>query len=165
MADPLSATASVIALAQISGIIISLCHYYRHGFEGALKEITQLLRETQSSVTERLLQLLDEGDAGGEAHLGALSDVVARGGLAEVQTERERLEHRLQVPVSKGQKLSAKAPWPLRESEGMQALESIRCFKDVFEPSLLADATGAVVEIRRDVKILKEDFSSFSDGW
>ncbi|RDA83893.1 hypothetical protein CP532_3366 [Ophiocordyceps camponoti-leonardi (nom. inval.)] len=160
MADPLSMTASLIAVAQISGTIVSLCYYYAHGFQGANKEITKILRESQSlrSVVEQLIQLLDRHDAESDVHFRALRDALANSGLSEFQSSLKDLEDRLQLPVSKWQRLGAKLLWPLRERDVKQALESIHRIKSVFEFGLLTDATGCVVEIRRDMKDLLGKF-------
>ncbi|RFU23992.1 hypothetical protein B7463_g12349, partial [Scytalidium lignicola] len=65
MADPLSLVASLIAVAQVSGSIISLCYYYRRGVQGAQKDIAQILR----NVIEQLIPLLDRDDVGSEVML------------------------------------------------------------------------------------------------
>ncbi|RCI10929.1 hypothetical protein L249_5166 [Ophiocordyceps polyrhachis-furcata BCC 54312] len=160
MADPLSMAASLIAVAQISGSIVSLCYYYIHGFQGANKEITKLLGESQSlrSVVEQLIQLVDKHDAESDVHLRALRETLAHSGLSEFQSSLKDLEGRLQFPVSKWQRLGAKLLWPLRERDVIQALESIHRMKSVFEFGLLTDATGCVVEMRRDIKDLISRF-------
>lgn len=58
--DPLSITASLIAILQISGTIISSCCYYRASVKHALSDLEKLIDETIAlrTVLEQLLALL-----------------------------------------------------------------------------------------------------------
>ena len=58
MADPLSFIASLIAVAQISGEIVSLCYNYRTVLKGANKNTKQLADEVKSprDVLENLIR-------------------------------------------------------------------------------------------------------------
>ena len=88
MADPLSITASLIAVAQISGSIISLCYDYRRGIQDAHKDVVRILREVQflRNVIEQLLQLLDKDDDGTEVRLSSLKNMnVNDGPFAQCQ--------------------------------------------------------------------------------
>src|SRR5271170_8077387 len=105
MADPLSITASLIAVAQISGSIISLCYDYRRGIKDAQKDVARILQETQSlrNVIEQLLQLLDNNDDG-TACLSSLKNMnVNDGPFTQCQNELKSLEDRMRGPVNKWQ--------------------------------------------------------------
>ncbi|PHH75040.1 hypothetical protein CDD80_2657 [Ophiocordyceps camponoti-rufipedis] len=156
MADPLSMTVSLIKLAEVSGKIVCDCYKYQQGVKGALQEITQLLRETQSlrSVIDNLLLLL-KSDV--QAHLGTLRDIIANEGLSRFQCELVELEGRLQMPDKKWRKMGVNLLWPLKEPEVRKAVESINRMKGILDSSLIIDTTGSVLEIRRDVGHLRDD--------
>jgi ankyrin repeat domain-containing protein 50 len=155
MADPLSLTASLIAIAQISGSIISLCYDYRRGFKGAQKEVVQIFRETQSlrNVIEQLIQLLDKDDkddVGGKVHLPSLRNMsLSDGAFSEFQNDLKKLEDRLRNPVTKWQRLGDQLLWPLRERDVKEALGSIHRIKGIVEFGLIADTSRYPEEHKR----------------
>lgn len=59
--EPLSVTASIIAVIQISGAVISICYEYRSAVKGALKAATRITKEVKGlqDVLERLLRLAE----------------------------------------------------------------------------------------------------------
>lgn len=59
--DGLSALASLIAVAQISGSIVSLCYEYRNGLQTSSKDMKRLVTEVKSlrDVLETLISLVD----------------------------------------------------------------------------------------------------------
>src|ERR1700734_2800972 len=116
MAEPLGIAASLIAVAQISGSIISLCYDYRRGIQGAHKEVARIIQEVQSlrNVIEQLLQLLDKDDAGNEMCLPSLKNMNINGvPFAQCQNDLKGLEDRLRTPVNKWQRLGDQLLWPL----------------------------------------------------
>ena len=164
MADPLSLVASLIALAQISGSIISLCYDYRRGVQRAQKDVAQILRETQSlrNVIEQLIRLLDKDDAGSEVYLPSLRNISLNDGpFSEFQNDLKKLEDRLRSPVTKWQRLGNQLLWPLRERDVKQALESIHRMKGIVEFGLIADATTSIVEIQKNTRDLKDRILDF----
>ena len=46
--DPLSVTASIIAVIQISGTVISICYDYRNAVKDAAKEVARIIDEVKS---------------------------------------------------------------------------------------------------------------------
>ncbi|KAF2218172.1 hypothetical protein BDZ85DRAFT_208628, partial [Elsinoe ampelina] len=61
MADPLSITASLIAVVQISGTIISFCYEYSQGIKDAPRDVKRILQEVRSTrdTSERVLSMID----------------------------------------------------------------------------------------------------------
>lgn len=163
MADPLSLVASLIALVQISGSIISLCCDYRRGIQGAQKDVAQILRETQSlrNVIEQLIQLLDKH--GSEIYQLSLRKMSLNddGPFSEFQHDLETLEVRLHRPVTTWRRLGDQLLWPLRKSDVKQALESIHRIKGIVEFGLIADATTSIVEIQQNTRDLKDRIVDF----
>ncbi|KAI4866091.1 ankyrin repeat-containing domain protein [Hypoxylon rubiginosum] len=161
MADPLSMAASLIAVVQISGGIISLCYDYRRGVQGAKKDVATLQREVQSlrDVIEQILKLLDTED---EYTLPLLRKMSASNNSFDEYEEQFRsLEDRLRSPVSKWRKLGHQLLWPLRERELTKDLEAIHRMKGILEFGLVADTAFSIMEIRKDTRDLKERIRNF----
>jgi hypothetical protein len=165
MTDPLSITASLIAVAQISGSIISLCYDYRRGIKSARKDVSKILQEVQSlrNVIEQLLQLLDKDDARGEVYLPSLKNmnVDDDGPFAQYQNDLRRLEDQLRSPVNKWQRLGDQLLWPLKERDVAKTLESIHRLKGIIEFGLAADSTTLILEIQKNTRDLKDRILDF----
>ncbi|KAI1084890.1 ankyrin repeat-containing domain protein [Whalleya microplaca] len=161
MADPLSMAASLIAIVQISGGIISLCYDYRRSVQGAKKDVATLQRELQSlrDVIEQLLKLLD---ADNEFYLPLLRKINASNdSFKEYEEDFRRLEDRLRSPISKWRQLGHQLLWPLRERELSKDLESIHRMKGIIEFSLVADTALSILEIRKHTRDLRERILDF----
>ncbi|XXG99472.1 hypothetical protein Hte_005811 [Hypoxylon texense] len=161
MADPLSMAASLIAVVQISGGIISLCYDYRRGVQGAKKDIATLQREVQSlrDVIEQIIRTLDTED---EYTLPLLRKMNANNdSFSEYEEQFRSLEDRLRSPVSKWRKLGHQLLWPLRERELIKDLEAIHRMKGILEFGLVTDTAFSIMEIRKDTRALKERISNF----
>jgi ankyrin repeat protein len=164
MAEPLGIAASLIAVAQISGSIISLCYDYRRGIQGAHKDVARIIQEVQSlrNVIEQLLQLLDKDDAGNEMCLPSLKNMNINGvPFAQCQNDLKGLEDRLRTPVNKWQRLGDQLLWPLRERDVAKTLEGIHRMKGIIEFGLTADATASILEIQKNTRDLKERILDF----
>jgi urease gamma subunit len=73
MVNPLSITASIIAVIQVTSKVVSLCYDYRSGLKNSSKEVKQLTDEIISlrDVLESILKLVDE-DGVEHTHLSTL---------------------------------------------------------------------------------------------
>jgi hypothetical protein len=62
--DPLSITASAIAIVQLSGAIINTCYTYRNRLKSASKDAGRIINELNGlrTVIEDLFQLLEDED-------------------------------------------------------------------------------------------------------
>ncbi|KAI1775498.1 ankyrin repeat-containing domain protein [Hypoxylon cercidicola] len=161
MADPLSIAASLVAVVQISGGIISLCYDYRQCVQGAKKDIATLQREVQSlrNVIEQILKLLDTED---EDYLPLLRKMNAsNNSFHEYEEDFRRLEDRLRSPVSKWRQLGQQLLWPLRERELTKDIETIHRMKGILEFGLVTDTAFSIMEIRKDTRDLKDRIHNF----
>lgn len=62
MAEPMSLVASLIAVVQISGSVISCCYEYRKGVKNAPKDVLRMINEIAGlrNLVERLVTLIDD---------------------------------------------------------------------------------------------------------
>ena len=143
MSDPLSIIASLIAVVQISGTIISVCYDYRRGVKKAPQDVARITNEITSlrDVLESLIRIIDEDDAKNGIRLATIQKLnVPEGPLPSTKKELEDLEAKLRP--EKGWRAIGKAlVWPLRKGEVDGSLEIIRRMKETLNLALLADHT------------------------
>ena len=141
--DPLSLTAGIIAVIQVSATVVSLCYDYRNGVKNAVQEATRITEEVKSlqDVLERLLKLAELETARGSSRLQALQHLIQPGGvLPRCHEDLEVLRNRL---GSEGRKksLMTTLKWPLNEKELKQTLENIAKTRGTISLALIADQT------------------------
>ncbi len=75
--DPISIIASIIAVIQLSGKVISLCYDYRTGVKSAPKDATRITDEITSlcHVLEQLLKIAEAEEATHTSRLPALQSL------------------------------------------------------------------------------------------
>ena len=141
--DPLSLTAGIIALVQISGAVISVCYEYRTGAQSATKEAIRIIEELKSlqDVLERLLRLAEVELARGSSRLQTLQPLLEPGGtLRRCQDELTALQLRL-APETGVKMLMRKLKWPLTEKEVKKAIESVARTRETISLALITDQT------------------------
>ena len=134
MADPLSTIASLIAVAQLSGSIISLCYDYRQGLKDPSGSMTRLSEEVRSlrDVFENVISLVD----GNPSKLSAIEPLARPTG--PVQTclgELKKLEKQLQ-PAKGWKALRRTLKWPLKEPELLKSLQNLERVKTTISLAL-----------------------------
>ncbi|KAI1399828.1 ankyrin repeat-containing domain protein [Hypoxylon fuscum] len=162
MADPLSIAASLIAVVQISGGIISLCYDYRRSVQDAKKEVATLQREVQSlrDVIEQLLKLLETDD--NHYYLPLLKKLIASNdSFQEYEDQFKKLEDRLRSPISKWRQLGNQLMWPLKERDLMKDLGTIHRMKSILEIGLATDTAFSIMEIRNNTRDLRDRIVDF----
>lgn len=137
MAEPLSTIASLIAVAQISGSIISTCYEYRRGLKGVANDVMRLADEVKSlrHVLESLIKLVDDHPS--QFHsvelLGRQNGTLSRC-LKELQTLQDKLQ------PSKGWKAVGRAlKWPLSEPELLKVLSRLDRMKTTITLAISTD--------------------------
>lgn len=133
MAEPLSLIASLIAVAQISGDIVSLCYNYRKCLKDASKQIIMLTDEVKSlrDVLENLINIVDQ-EAPESPQLAMISRLAVKDGpLTETLRELEALQSKLE-PVSSRRAFMKMLKWPLEEQEVTKVLARINRWKTTF---------------------------------
>lgn len=160
MADPLSITASLIAVGQVVGGIIVSCYSYQERTRNARRDASRILIETRAlrHVTESLLTYVIADESRGDAVSSSLARII--GGdeslFMNCQKALVSLEQRLQTPVNKWKSLGDQLLWPLRESEIAKEIENIHRMRNVIESGLAIDTAASIRSIQRDTRELKE---------
>lgn len=167
MADPLSITASLIAVGQVVGSIIVSCYNYQERTRNAGKSASRILLETRAlrHVTESLLANVIADESRGDAVPSSLAKMIeGEGSLFKIcQKDLVSLEERLQTPVNKWKRLGDQLLWPLRESEIAKEVENIHRMRSIIESGLAVDTAASIREIQKNTRQLMErtlDFGS-----
>jgi hypothetical protein len=136
--DPLSATASAIAVLQISGTIISACYNYRSLVKSARTDASRITSELNGlrTVIESLLSLLEDDAPDESSVLRSISQI--NGPLENCLKDLESVVSKL-VLKDGWRATRATLVWPLREAEVRRVLESIDSTKSTIQLALLAD--------------------------
>jgi hypothetical protein len=139
--DPLSITASAIAVIQLSGAIINACYTYRSRLRSAAKDTSRIINELNAlrTVIEALCQLLNDENETSPIHESTLSRLSQPDGiLATCLASLEQLSKRLE-PKEGWRATKATILWPLKESDMKRALQDIDITKDTVQLALAAD--------------------------
>ena len=137
MAEPLSTIASLIAVAQISGTIISICYDYRHGLKNVSSSVTRLSDEVRSlrDVLENLIELVD--DHPGQFYSVELLDH-QNGPLSKCSEELQELQNKLQ-PQGGWKAVGRALKWPLSEPELLKVLSHLDRMKTTITVAIATD--------------------------
>ena len=149
MADPLGTTASIIAVLQISGSIISLCLDYRKSVAEAPKDMSDLHTAVTSlrSVLEDMYQFVDQSVAEGYAFPSIQKNCLEENGpIRSLQRELALVETRLQPLPTDGARQKMKAlfanlKWHLDKKEVGNLMSSWEGYKSTLQLALGTDQT------------------------
>lgn len=118
--DPLSISASIVALVQLTGTVIE----YLHGVKGASEDRQNILSEL-SSVSGMLFILQDHADQQEDSWSLTLKSLNGtEGPLAQLRTSLELLLSKL-VPVKGLKKVGKAFAWPFQKEEIKEILNAI----------------------------------------
>lgn len=143
MADPLSTLASLIAIVQLSGKIVSVCYEYRSTAKKASKQQKQLTDEVKNlrDALEGLIGLADKEDSSGAACLPMLDALNRENGtFEELKRELQSLEEKL-LPASGWRAVGNALKWPLAEPEVTKSLARLNRLKTAILLALTTDQT------------------------
>lgn len=141
--DPLSLTASLIAVVEISCKIISLCYEYRNAVKDAPLDITRAQSEVANVrvIVEHLLDLIDV-NAGDSSGLLPSLLATARPGMALMQCLDELRLLNARLKPKKGWRARRDIIiWPLKKAELNRSLDVISRGKGVLQLALATDNT------------------------
>lgn len=148
--DPLSVSASLIAVIQITGSIISFCYDYRQSAKHASKEIVQISDELNSlrDILDSLLRLAEkaevEGGLNGVSQLSTFQLLLKDDGpLWACRRELEKLKEKLEPKGEAGswRGLKKVLVWPLKEGDVKKTLGMLERLKSTLQLGLSADQT------------------------
>ncbi len=136
--EPLSVTASVVAVLQAAEAVISVCCNYRSASVGSSWEVSRILEGTRDlrKVLRLLEEIADKAEAraiGGNSDLPALAQLCdpETGSLVQCLETLSSLENRLKPSSwsgpggSKRSNLVQAMSWPLRKAETERTLDKI----------------------------------------
>lgn len=139
--DPLSITAGIIAVLQISGNVIFICYDYRAAVKNAPRDAKRIIDEvnTLQDVLEQLLKLAETASINASAHLPAL-ELLNKPDGPLIKCRAKLLALKAKLEPQEGWRAVKKAlTWPLRETEVTKALDNINRFKATLTLALTAD--------------------------
>lgn len=142
--DPLSVTASIVTLIQLTGSVISTVYNYRKGVKNAPEGAAKIIHDLTdlSHILENLLQLVEKENATtSTTRLTSLKGLVSSGGsLESCQKTLERLKAKLQ-PENGWRAVKQSLTWPLKQDYIKQTLNEISAAKATFALALTVDQT------------------------
>lgn len=117
--DPLSISASIIAVLQVSGSLISTCYEYRRLLRNKSHDVQLLIQQLSAlrTVLENLLEIVDVDQLRDKPRLRAIASLTSPNGILEnCQNSLEGLETKLK-PKKGWRATRDKILWPLGEKE------------------------------------------------
>jgi hypothetical protein len=135
--DPLSSTASVIAVIQISERILTLCSEYAIAVKGAKGDIERLNSEVTAlfDVLKKVKDLADGPDAATLTALNALTKPIAQCS-SELLAIRARLDPTRQTMNRLGLR---SLKWPFKSKEVNIVIEALQRYKTTINMALNVD--------------------------
>lgn len=152
--EPLSVTASVIAVLQAAETVMAICCNYRSASVGASWEVTRICDETRNlrHVLRTLEGIADKAETGAKTetpHLPALAQLCdpETGSLVQCLDTLSSLEKQLRPPSwsgphgSKRSNLVHALSWPLKKAETERILKKLEYFKSILNLAVYLDQT------------------------
>ena len=138
--DPLSITASIVAVIQISQQLFDLCQIYYKGVKNARNEIKRL-RDEITALSDILTQISDLADEPGADALATLD--IIKGPLQRCGDDLSLLSQRLDPGHGKEMKQFGfhALKWPFSTKQVDKTLAVIDRHKNMFTLALTADQT------------------------
>lgn len=144
MVEPIGLIGTLIAIVQISGLLVSICYEYRSSVKNAPREVSLILDEATSvrNIIERLLGILDASDSSDLPALQSISD--SGGPLQKCLTELLNLKLDLTAYLQNAKNLKQKMikstwTWPMKRTEVKKKLEAIEKAKAILELAISTD--------------------------
>jgi len=152
MADALGVTASIIALLQLSGVVIS----YLKDVKDASKDCQNILLEIGNA--RCLLQVLNDLITGSAqpSYLAAARSLAAiHGPLDQFRSLLERLSQKIVTPANSFAKAAKVLTWSLKKDEVKDLLSTIERLKSLFGLALQNDHLNLSRSIQADLVEVK----------
>jgi hypothetical protein len=168
--DPISISATLIALLQRTASLNSVCYDYRCGLPGVASPseseaivVADALNELKA-VSEALLRLVETADGQGAAQFSAIRLLAKDDGtLQHVLKSLEALYEELE-PEEGWRKTSGTLEWPMGEEEVKKFVDELKGFIGTMRLALTADKATMTLAIQDDIQDLSRLFQRFSSG-
>jgi hypothetical protein len=158
--DPLSLAASLIAVLQISGAVISALYEYRSGVKDASKDTARIIEELNSlrNILENLLRAVEREDASAESsRLSTFQKLLGPNGeLERCKADLESISEKLDAgrKGSAWESVKRSLVWPFKEKEIEKLLQNVQRAKNTLNFALSADQALMTLEIHEGVESL-----------
>jgi len=139
--DPLSVTASIIAVIQLTGSVVSAVYSYRTDVKNAPEDAAKIIEglTALSHVLEKLLQMVETERNTKVTRLASLEGLLKPDGPIEsCQKTLERLNAKLQ-PEKGWRAVKQSLIWPLKKDDIKKTLKEITTAKETLGLALTVD--------------------------
>jgi hypothetical protein len=135
--DPLSVTASIIAIVELSGAICG----FLYSLKGTSKDIAQCRLEISnvSNMLEKLSDRLDEASSGDAWFVQAQDLAAANGPIEQYMAALEQLQEKLASSASSRTKIGSALSWKFSKEEVADILTRIERLKSLTQIALEMD--------------------------
>lgn len=126
--DPLSISASIIAVLQVSGSLISTCYEYRRLLRNKAHDVQLLIQQLSAlrTVLENLLEIVDVDQLRDKPRLRAIASLTSPNGVLEnCKKSLGSLQTKL-IPKQGWRAVRDKILWPLGEKEVREQEQEIQ---------------------------------------
>ncbi|CAD6586135.1 MAG: hypothetical protein ASARMPRED_002451 [Alectoria sarmentosa] len=134
--EVVGATASIIAVIQITGTVISICYDYQSSTSHYSKDRLADLASSQSSPTSKTLPSLDSLNEPG-------------GPLEICKIELKELELKLTPPKGRIKQIGRALTWPLKEKDVQKTIDTLARRRGLFQLALEMDQTAMTITIQQ----------------
>jgi hypothetical protein len=141
--DPLSITASIIAVIQLTGSVISAAYNYRNGVRNAPEDAVRIIEDLTelSQILEKLLKLIEKDRSTGSTQLTSVNTLIGSDGPLET-CRKSLTELKSKLRPENGWRAVRKAlTWPLKQDYIRQTLDEIAKAKATIDLALSVDQT------------------------
>ena len=155
MADPLSVTASIVAVLQLTAVVTK----YIQELRGASKDAGKLLLELSS--LRGIISGLEDLANSDEAWIETSKALVARpnGPISRLEYDLKALRSKLEPAVGI-KKIQKSLTWPFKQEEIRSILDRIERLKGLFMLALEMDHIGLAKEINSNVSDVRDRLES-----
>ena len=139
--DPLSITASIIAVIQLTGTVVSAVYGYRKDVKNAPEDAAKIIQDLigLSQTLEKLLQLIEQERSAKTAQLSSVEALLKPDGpLDSCQKTLQHLYTKLQ-PEHGWRGVKQSLVWPLKKDYVRSTLDDIAAAKATIGLALIVD--------------------------
>ena len=150
--EVVGATASIIAVIQITGTVISICYDYQSSTSHYSKDVINITHELQSlwNLLERLADLASSQSSPTSKTLPSLDSLNEPGGPLEIcKIELKELELKLTPPKGRIKQIGRALTWPLKEKDVQKTIDTLARRRGLFQLALEMDQTAMTITIQQ----------------
>ncbi|MDI1486542.1 MAG: hypothetical protein OHK93_005773 [Ramalina farinacea] len=161
--DPLSITASIIAVIQLTGTVVSAVYGYRKDVKNAPEDAAKIIHHLigLSQILEKLLQLIEQERSVKTAQLSSVEALLKPDGPLELcQKTLQHLNAKLR-PEHGWRGVKQSLVWPLKKDYIKKTLDDIAAAKATIGLALTVDQVSLAIDTKSGVDALTSSFETF----